>query len=439
VTAEKIKWTLDHGERALLPEKRPTNFLMFYKKNQVSYEPLGVVSACVSWNYPFHNLLGPIISALFTGNAIIVKASEQTAWSTAYFTKIAQGALRACGQNPDLVQSIVCWPNEANHLTSHPGISHLTFIGSKEVAHHVAKSASTSLTPLCLELGGKDASILLDDINDVDRVVATMIRGTFQSAGQNCIGIERIICLPRMHDLMAQRLQPIIEKLRLGSALDGSGQDVDVGACISSANFDKLEYLIADAVEQGARLLVGGKRYLHPKFPKGHYFSPTLIVNVTPDMKLARTELFAPVCLLMRAETVDHAIRVANSTEYALGASVFGRNSRNLEKVVRGVRAGMVAVNDFAVFYMVQLPFGGAKGSGYGRFAGAEGLQSLCNMKSVCRDRWPLVIKTAIPGPLQLPIKNEAFGWNMCKGLVEIGYGESLKRRARGIARMVGF
>lgn len=438
VTAEKLQWTIDHGEKSLSPEKRPTSFLMFYKKNEVIYEPLGVIAACVSWNYPFHNLFGPIISGIFTGNGILVKGSEQTAWSTSYFVKIAKRALTACGHDPNLIQSIICWPETANYLTSHPGIAHITFIGSQEIAHHVAESASKALTPLCLELGGKDAAILLDDISDVNRVVATMIRGTFQAAGQNCIGIERIICLPRIYDIMIEKLKPIIEGLRSGNALDSS--EVDVGASISSASFDKVEFLLQDAVKHGAKILVGGKRYQHPKYPNGHYFSPTLIVDVTPRMKIARTELFAPVCLLMKAQTIDDAIQIANGSSYGLGASVFGRSSRDLERVVSGVKAGMVAVNDFAVFYMVQLPFGGGtRGSGYGRFAAAEGLRSLCNIKAVCRDKWPSLIKTAIPGPLRLPIRDEAKGWNMCKGMVEIGYGETYRRKARGILRMIGF
>jgi hypothetical protein len=156
-------------------------------------------------------------------------------------------------------------------------------------------------------------------------------------------------------------------------------------------------------------------------------------------MRIARTELFAPICVVMRADSVDHAISIANGNEYALGASVFGTRNQDLEKVARELKAGMVAINDFAAFYMVQLPFGGTKGSGYGRFAAEEGLRSLCNIKAVCRDRWPWLIKTAIPGPLQLPVKSESKGWEMCKGIVEIGYGESLRRRARGIGRMIGF
>ncbi|KAF2404397.1 Aldedh-domain-containing protein [Trichodelitschia bisporula] len=440
VTAEKLKWTIDHGEKALRPQRRPTNLLMMYKRNEVRWEPLGVIAACVSWNYPFHNLIGPIISGIFAGNGVIVKGSEQTAWSSWYFASIAKGALRACGHDPNLVQPIICWPDVAPHLISHPGISHITFIGSRPVALHVAASASKTLTPVCMELGGKDPAILLDDASDLDRVVATLARGVFQSSGQNCIGIERIICLPRIYEEVIPRLLTIIKGIRLGSALDmkPGSPSVDMGACISDANFSRIEDLIVDAVQSGARLLAGGRRYNHSDFPNGHYFSPTLLVDVTPDMRIAQEELFAPVCLVMRAESVDDAISIANGTEYALGASVWGSSRRDLDKVTREVKAGMVAVNDFGAFYAVQLPFGGVKGSGYGRFAGEEGLRSICNTKAVCVDRWPWLIKTAIPPQLQLPLKSEPQAWDMCQGIVELGYGETLKRKVRGLVRMAG-
>jgi len=434
VTAAKLKWTLDHGEKALRPERRPTSLLMMYKINEVRWEPLGVVAACVSWNYPFHNFIGPVISALFSGNAIVVKGSELTAWSSSYWCSIVRGALKACGHNPNLVQSIVCWPNVAEHLTAHPGISHLTFIGSQPVAHHVAKSAAKSLTPLCLELGGKDPAIVLDSVNDIDRVVATLIRGVFQSAGQNCVGIERIICTPAIYPRIVDALTPIIASLRLGRFSDAN---VDVGACISAARFAHLEALIAAAVQQGARLLAGGRRHAHPKYPQGHYFAPTLLADVTGAMAIAREELFAPVALAMRADDAAHAVALANGTGYALGASVFGSGAE-VEAVTAGVRAGMVAVNDFAAYYAVQLPFGGAKGSGYGRFAAEEGLRALCNAKAVCRDRWPALVRTSIPPPIRLPYVDGAAAYRLAKGIIKLGHGD-LWRKGEGIANILGW
>ena len=153
-------------------------------------------------------------------------------------------------------------------------------------------------------------------------------------------------------------------------------------------------------------------------------------------MRIAQEECFAPICLLMRAESVDHAISITNSTIYGLGCSIFGPSSSPLSHVASSVKSGMVAINDFAAYYAVQLPFGGVGGSGYGRFAGEEGLRGLCNAKSVCVDRWPSLIKTAIPAGLDYPMR--ATAWEMGKGVVELGYGETLMRKIRGLKRMLG-
>ena len=380
--------------------------------------------------------MGPIISTLFTGSAIIVKASESTAWSTQYFASIARAALVACGHSPHLVQPILCWPQAANHLTSHPSISHITFIGSRPIAHHVAASAARSLTPVCLELGGKDPAIILDDVSDLHKVASILLRGTFQSAGQNCIGIERIICLPGIYQDLIAFLEQRIQNLRVGSALE-EPDEIDVGAMISDARFDQLEDIINEATSRGAECLVGGGRHKHPKHPKGHYFEPTLLVDVLPSMRIAQEELFAPICVVMRASSLDEAIDMANSTPYALGASVFGTKPRDLERVTRDIKAGMVSVNDFAVYYAVSLPFGGVNGSGYGRFGGQEGLRSICNMKAVCRDRFPSVLSTSIPVALDYRTGGARKAWEVCTGVIELGYGMGWWRRIGGLWKIM--
>lgn len=203
-------------------------------------------------SYPFHNLLNPIISSLFAGNAIVLKSSEATCWSAQYYVSIAKGALQACGHSTSSIQLITCWPETAPHLTSHPGISHITFIGSQEIAHKVSDSASKSLTPLCLELGGKDPAIILDDLSDsrIKQVASVLMRGVFQSAGQNCIGIERVVALPRVYQKLIEILLPRVKALRVGSALDEE-EEVDIGACISDRSFTELEKLIEEALSQG--------------------------------------------------------------------------------------------------------------------------------------------------------------------------------------------
>lgn len=400
----------------------------------------------------FHNLLNPIISALFTGNAAVVKSSEQTAWSAPYFASIARGALSACGHSPALVQSLTCWPAAAAHLTSHPLLAHLTFIGSRPVAHAVAASAARALTPLCAELGGKDAAIVLDDAASFPAVASVLMRGVFQSAGQNCIGIERVVATPRAYAALLTLLTPRVRALRVGDALadpvpSQQGQQqhhVDVGACISDAGFARLERLIADAVASGASLLAGGARLTHPLHPRGHYFTPTLLAGVTREMAIAREELFAPVLVLMRAADVSDSIAVANAAPFGLGASVFGRDAAALARVTAEVHAGMVAVNDFAAYYMVSLPFGGVRGSGYGRFGGKEGLRALCNTKSVCVDRWPGWIGTSIPPRLDYKTEGrqgegdaEAKAWRFAKGIVETGYGIGVVEKVGGLRNII--
>lgn len=435
VTVEKIKWVLQYGEAALSSEKRPASWpLMCYKKCEVRYEPLGVVAALVSWNYPCHNFLGPIISSIFAGNGIIVKGSEQTAWSSQYFNAVIKGALSICGHNPDLVQSVMCWPEVAPHLTSHPDIAHITFIGSRPVAHHVARSASKTLAPLVIELGGKDACIILDDARNLKSIASIMMRGVFQSCGQNCVGIERIILTPKSYPKMIELLADRIKKLRVGSILDDAEEGIDAGALVSDAGFDKLEHLISQAVSQGARLLAGGRRYNHPKHPKGHYFTPTLLVDVTPSMAIAQTEVFAPIALLMRAESVQHAVEIANGTMYSLGGSVFGGNTKDLEYVTKHMKCGMMAVNDFGIYYMNQsLPFGGVRGSGYGRFAGQEGLRGVCNLKAVAKDRFPRIASTGIPPRIDYPIKSAEKALGFVKGLIGVGYGVGLGGKVKGV------
>lgn len=215
-----------------------------------------------------------------------------------------------------------------------------------------------------------------------------------------------------------------------------------MGSMISSASFTRLETLISSAVSQGAVLHCGGRRFSHPKYPNGAYFTPTLLSNITPNMAIAQTELFAPILLLMRADTVDEAISIANSTSYALGASVFGDPSLpSTQKCIHRVRAGMVSVNDFGVYYACGMPFGGAKGSGYGRFSGEEGLRSLCNIKSICED-WSVVewlgVRTRIPDLLQYPITDGGRGWEVCKGIIETGYAVGVQGRFLGIRRLLG-
>ncbi|AJU21866.1 CIH_HP2_G0022750.mRNA.1.CDS.1 [Saccharomyces cerevisiae] len=441
VTLEKIQWTIKHGQRALQPSRRPgpTNFFMkWYKGAEIRYEPLGVISSIVSWNYPFHNLLGPIIAALFTGNAIVVKCSEQVVWSSEFFVELIRKCLEACDEDPDLVQLCYCLPptendDSANYFTSHPGFKHITFIGSQPVAHYILKCAAKSLTPVVVELGGKDAFIVLHSAKNLDALSSIIMRGTFQSSGQNCIGIERVIVSKENYDDLVKILNDRMtaNPLRQGSDIDHL-ENVDMGAMISDNRFDELEALVKDAVAKGARLLQGGSRFKHPKYPQGHYFQPTLLVDVTPEMKIAQNEVFGPILVMMKAKNTDHCVQLANSAPFGLGGSVFGADIKECNYVANSLQTGNVAINDFATFYVCQLPFGGINGSGYGKFGGEEGLLGLCNAKSVCFDTLPFV-STQIPKPLDYPIRNNAKAWNFVKSFIVGAYTNSTWQRIKSL------
>lgn len=439
VTLEKLAWIVKNGPAALKPSKRPSSasWLMSYKGAKVQYEPLGVVCAMVSWNYPLHNLLGPVAASLFAGDAVVVKCSEQVAWSSEVFVQIAKRALELHGYDPNLVQLVCCWPEHADTLTTHPLVKHITFIGSKMVAHLVVKAAAKALTPVVVELGGKDPLIVLEDYQPkLSEVCSTIMRGSFQSAGQNCIGVERVILHEKVHDKLVAMLEERVKQLRIGSSIDELST-IDMGSLSNVAHLDRLESLVEDAVKSGATLLSGGKRYTHPKYPLGIYFEPTLLINVTPTMRVAQEEVFGPILLVMRPATnTEDCIDLANSTSFGLGASVFSRSKVLLNYVASRLRCGNVALNDFATYHMVQLPFGGVDGSGYGKFGGAEGLRGLCLEKSICYDKYPF-ISTVIPSALDYPIPSTRKAWGLVRSINEMGYATSWWARFRGIRRTI--
>ncbi|GAA6046801.1 hypothetical protein JCM3770_005649 [Rhodotorula araucariae] len=433
-TCEKLRWLISNAESALAPDYRPTNLVLAHKVSKVVYEPLGVVAALVSWNYPLHNALGPIVAALAAGDAIVVKPSEQVAWSSLIFIDAVRSCLRACGEDPELVQIVVTLPESVEALTGDPRIKHITFIGSEEVGKKVALKAAEVGTPVLLELGGKDPAVLCPSA-DLKYFADTWMRGVFQSGGQNCIGTERFLVHSSLYESFVSTMRERISALELGDVLSPSaaGQQIDVGAMISDRLFSDLEGLIAQAVKEGARCLVGGKR---ADVSAGHFFQPTLLVDVTPSMAIAQQEIFAPVMTVMSYETLDEAIALANGTRYGLGAAVFGRSQTECRYVMDRLECGMVCSN---VFYLNQsLPFGGAKASGNAlRFAGPEGLRALCNLKAVTEDRLHGRVQTGIPPLLAYPIKSGTAAWTFVQGLIRLMYGRNARQRVGGVWGLV--
>jgi len=365
-------------------------------------------------------------------------------WSTQWFVGAIRKCLSACGQDPELVQLVCCFPEQADALTRSPRIKHITFIGSETVGRKIAIAATEHLTPVTLELGGKDPAIILEG-TDLNKWASLWMRGIFQNVGQNCIGIERLIVHQSQHDELYDMLQQRVEKLRLGSVLapldTGFVNTVDSGAMISRERFESLANIIQEANDAGADVHGGphaGAQYPHVYQDKGYYFQPTIVGPVKSDMRIAQEELFAPVATLMPYDTLEEAIAIANGTRYGLGASVFGPSQDLCVKVAKELECGMVSVNDFGVFYLNQdLPFGGIKASGYGRFGGPEGLRALTNVKAIMVDRWPALAQTDIPGVLDYPLRSLVSSWEFVSGLVSFLYADGWRRRIAGLARLI--
>jgi len=392
-TLEKIRWLLREGERALAPEYRSVGPLTMHKRAWVQFEPLGVIAAIAPWNYPFHNLMNPILAALFAGNAIVVKSSEYSSWCSVYYVELVRHVLRACKHPSELVQLVTGGASAGEALVVDKGVAKVFFTGSTRVGRQVAMAAAEQLKPCVLELGGKDAFIVCDDA-DLEQALDIAMRGVFQNSGQNCVGIERILVQRPSYERFVAEMQVRVQSLRIG---------VDLGAMtMGEASLRELESLINDAVKDGARLLCGGKR------AGRSYWEPTLLTDVPLHSRIMQNEVFGPVMIIIPFDGDAEAIRIVNGSAYGLGSSVFSADRKRAAMIRNKLLVGMVNENDFGVNYLCQsLPFGGTKDSGSDRFAGIEGLRACCLMKSVTQDRF-WMLRTRIPKPLQYPVHHAA-------------------------------
>jgi len=419
---EKLRWTIRHGEKHLRPERRSSG-LFGHKKASVEFPPLGVIGVICPWNYPLQNILGPLIPALFAGNAAVVKASEWVAWSTGRFQQIFATVLRERGHSTDLVR-IVNGYAETGAALVRGGVDEVIFTGSLANGRKILSQSADGVTPVILELGGKDALIVCDDA-DLEQAAHATLAGVFVASGQNCLAAERIVVFRGIYEAFESRMVDLVRNLRQGSPL--GGEPVDVGAITSPVQLDLIERLVNDALAKGARALVGGRRAL---VGAGQYFEPTLLVDVTDEMDIAHQETFGPVMVLRRVTGEDAAIDLANATAFGLGCTIMTRDARRARRMQRRIVTGGVSINDFGLTYMAQsLPFGGVKGSGFGRLNGREGLRACTNLKAVLEDRLPF------HQPARLyPVGQRDY--DVARAAIRTAYGRGMARRLRGLREL---
>lgn len=395
-TLEKIRWLVNEGKSAIIPSSRSVGPLTIHKKAAVEYMPMGVIAAIAPWNYPLHNFLNPVVAALYAGNAVVVKVSEYTIYSSLHFVRIIRRALTLCGHDPDLVQLLIGGGDVGKQLVT-SDIDKLFFTGSTAIGKLVAISAAERLLPVCLELGGKDAFVICDDA-EIKHAAGHCLRGVYQNAGQNCIGVGRVFVHKKVVKIFLEIVNGKVAAVRLG---------VDMGALtMGERAVMHIQGLVDDAVKKGAKLEMGGKRgYVKGK---GWYYEATVLSGVTTQMRIANEEVFGPVMSIFEWQDEEELIHMVNSCAFGLGSAVFSENYQRANGIIQRLRVGMSNVNDFGVNYLCQsMPFGGTKDSGSDRFAGIEGLRGCCIPKSVTRDRW-WGVKTRVPRPFQYPVTDNA-------------------------------
>mmetsp|Transcript_74526 Transcript_74526/g.155368 ORF Transcript_74526/g.155368 Transcript_74526/m.155368 type:complete len:605 (-) Transcript_74526:79-1893(-) len=431
VTLEKLRWVAMYGEQYLLPEYRDSGLMNLHKTSRVEWVPVGVVGALVPWNYPFHNVFNPIIAALFAGNAIVIKVSEYASWSTQYYGKVIRKCLEAVGAPVDLVQFATGYAETGATLVAEA--DKVIFVGSVGVGKKVMEQAAPTLTPVILELGGKDPFIVCDDI-DSKELAQLVVRGAYQNMGQNCAGPERFIVYDKIYDDFCKHITDLVKQLRQGPPL-GSDK-VDCGASVHPPSLEGYQRLVDDAVAKGAKVLVGGHR--NKEFPDGQFFEPTVLADVTEDMLIAQEETFGPILSIFRVKnnSDDEAIRIANNCSFALSSCAHSNDASRAAKICSKLEAGMASVNDIeGTTYLSQsLPFGGFKDSGFGRFAGPEGLRGLCHERSIVQNR-VAAMKASIPRPIAYPANGQ--GPAFCMALNKILYGLSIVDRVKGVIAII--
>ncbi|KAI8003371.1 Aldehyde dehydrogenase 22A1 [Camellia lanceoleosa] len=406
-TCEKITWLLSEGERWLRPEYRSCGRSMLHKTSKVEFYPLGVIGAIVSWNYPFHNIFNPMLAAVFSGNSIVIKVSEYASWSGCFYVRIIHAALAAVGAPENLVDVITGFAETGEALVS--SVDKVIFVGSPGVGRTIMRNAAETLTPVTLELGGKDAFIVCEDV-DVPHVAQIAVRAALQSSGQNCAGAERFYVHRGIYPSFVAEVSKIVKSVIAGPPLAGK---YDMGAICMQEHSERLQSLVNDAIDKGAEIVGRGS-----------------VGNIGAGAA------FGPIMPIMKFSSDEEAVKLANESKYGLGCAVFSGSQRRAKQIASQIHCGVAAINDFASSYMCQsLPFGGIKESGFGRFAGVEGLRACCLVKSVVEDRWWPYIKTKIPKPIQYPVAENGFEFQ--ESLVEALYSLNVWDRLRALVNVL--
>jgi aldehyde dehydrogenase (NAD+) len=339
-------------------------------------EPIGVSAHIVPWNYPIQIGARGVAPALAAGCSVVFKPSSEAPMTALRLGEIGL----ACGLPPGVLNVVPGTGNEAGvALASNPDINQLTFTGSVDVGVGVAKMAAENVVPVVMELGGKSPNIVFADA-DLDVTVQGVANAIFQNAGQTCSAGSRLLVERGAHDEIVDRLVARATSMRIGPGVS----DPDMGPIISRRQLETIERYVTVGQGEGAAVVAGGRRPPDPALSGGYFYQPTLLDRVSPDMRVAREEIFGPVLAIIEFEGIDEAASLANRSDYGLLAGIWTTHINKALALAARIKAGQVYVNTYGAGGGVELPFGGYKKSGYGREKGLESLLSYTQVKNVC-------------------------------------------------------
>ena len=338
-------------------------------RNVIRFEPLGPILAVMPWNFPFWQVFRFAAPALMAGNVALLKHASNVPGCAMEIERLFDDA----GFPAGVFQTLVIGADRVNPIIHDSRVRAVTLTGSVEAGRRVAAEAGAALKKVVLELGGSDPFVILPTA-DLDRAIATAVKARTVNSGQSCIAAKRFIIADPVYDEVERRFVDAMRRLVMGDPFDPA---TEIGPLATPAIAEEVHRQVQDAVDAGARLLTGGERH------GGNFFEPTVLADIPPKSRAYREEVFGPVALLFRARDLDHAIALANDTEFGLGAAAWTLDLEEQKRLVAELEVGLVFINGMVVSDP-RLPFGGIKNSGHGRELGVFGIREFVNIKTVC-------------------------------------------------------
>jgi len=359
-----IRYFAKHAENFLQSEEIKTE----YSQSYIQYDPLGVIFGVMPWNFPYWQVFRFIVPAMMAGNTCIIKHASNVTGCSLLIEKLIKNNLSL----KNAYNSLILDSSEVSNIIENKEIKAISFTGSDYAGSQVAMNAGKSIKKVVLELGGSDPFIVLEDA-DIGLAADAGVKARFLNAGQSCIAAKRFLVHEKIYDKFINKVEPIIKSLVIGNPLNKGTQ---IGPLAKYEFVEEIHSLVMSAINDGAKCILGGEPL------KGCYYSPTLLIDVTPNMRIFKEETFGPVFCITKISDSNEAVKFSNNSDYGLGGSIWTKNHRLAQNMASEINTGAVFINDMTKSDP-RLPFGGIGKSGYGIELSKYGIREFINMKTI--------------------------------------------------------